>query len=373
MCSIRLFALLRLVASLGLLSVLAACATPDVKPFADQTANLASAVEVERKATLDKFDEILAQIDMVAKVYPEVKLWPDQKDQWTKRKNRYKNGMKVVRTVLGEAVAYSAALVDLAEAGETGGKAVESIYETIKGFASVAGVASPPAELAGTVAGRVFKEVGEAWTRIQAQKSLRAAVLMVSAKDGAARKLESGIKEIFEDVQGDLILALSIAGRQLVVAEAGPARMGFYEAMTAPNRLERYFENLRKILPEATASRGICVNTETATPDPSCIAGEELQSIADLFAIIAVLEPDYMAYQKRLRALSDWSKLRRAKAKAIVSAVKVWGEEHEKLAVLLERCGGFRALRPSCGNLTAANLKLAVAKITYVIKDDGEE
>jgi len=115
------------------------------------------------------------------------------------------------------------------------------------------------------------------------------------------------------------------------------------------------------------------VNTETATPDPSCIAGEELQSIADLFAIIAVLEPDYMAYQKRLRALSDWSKLRRAKAKAIVSAVKVWGEEHEKLAVLLERCGGFRALRPSCGNLTAANLKLAVAKITYVIKDDGEE
>ena len=40
------------------LALLAACTTPDLKPFADRTASLAAAVNVERAAVLERFDMV---------------------------------------------------------------------------------------------------------------------------------------------------------------------------------------------------------------------------------------------------------------------------------------------------------------------------
>ena len=359
--------------SLGLLH-LHGCATPNISQFAEQTAHLTVAVESERKATVEKFNEIILGMGIAVDVQPltgGAMDWANEKEKWIARKKSYLKSMNAVLHVLREVVAYSEALVDLAEAGEKGRDAVESLFNTVNGFATVTGKAT----FANTdsIIGKVLAEIGTAWTRIETQRSLRDAVLQVSGPNGAAHHVEVGIDQIFASVNDDLITALDIVDDQLALVAAGPARMGFYKHLTAPDRLERYFENARKSLPEATSNAGVCINPLTGQHDPDCIAGEEIQSMAALFAVLAVLEPNYRSYQARVLELSGWANTRRAKARAIVSAVTVWGQEHRKLAKVLDQCSGFRALRRSCGNLTAANLMVAVQTIEYVISDDGED
>ena len=356
----------RTLLSLPWVVLLAACATPDLKPFADRTASLAATVNVERAAILERFE-------MVSDLTEEYR--EEDKAEWQEAKRRYRASSKVVSDLLGEAVQYSTTLADLAEASESGGEAVDSLLGTINGFASVASISGLSADLAKTTAGQVLHKVGEAWTRIKGQRSLRDAVTVVSGSDGAVRVLARGIAEIYgckeigacDDSQSKLLDALNEQERLMRRREAGRQRIGLFEEIGGPDRLESYYAAIRQKLPEDTAERGFCVNPNGGMDDPHCVPGENLQSIAALHAILAVLESNYLVWREKVREAEAWKRTRQVKAHAIVAAVEAWAAEHDKLADVLQRCSGFRALGSSCGGLSAANLRTAVEQITLMV------
>ena len=352
--------------SMSWIVLLAACATPDLKPFADRTASLAAAVNVERAAILERFE-------MVSDLTEEYR--EEDKAAWQDAKRRYNASSKVVSDLLGEAVQYSVALADLAEASESGGEAVGSLLGTINGFASVASISGLPAGVAETTAGKVLRKVGEAWTRIKGQRSLRDAVTVVSGSDGAVRVLARGIAEIYgcretgscDGPQSKLLDALTVQERLMRRREAGRQRIGFFEEIGGPVTLESYYAAIRQKLPKDTAKSGFCVNPNGGMDAPHCVPGENLQSIAALHAILAVLESNYLVWREKVREAEAWKRTRQAKARAIVAAVEAWAAEHDKLADVLQRCSGFRALRSSCGGLSAAKLRESVEQITLML------
>ena len=356
----------RTLLSLPWFVLLAACATPDLKPFADQTASLAAAVNAERAAVLERFEQV---IDLSAQ-YRE-----HDKAEWQGAKRQYDASSKVVSDLVGEAVQYSAALADLAEASETGGEAVSLLLGTINGFASVGSITDVSDNLVATPAEAVLVRVGKAWTRIQGQRSLRDAVTVVSGPNGAVRVLAQGIAEIYgcnefgpcEGSQSNLLVALNEQERLMRRREAGRQRLGFFDEIGGPERLENYYAALRQKLPKDTAQRGFCVSPDGGIDDPHCVPGENLQSMAALHTILAVLEPNYLLWQEKVREAASWKRTRQAKARAIVSAVEAWAAEHDKLADVLQRCAGFRAMRSNCGGLNAVNLKAAVEQITLMV------
>ena len=346
--------------------LLAACATPDLKPFADQTASLAAAVNVERASVLERFE-------MVRDLTGEYR--GEDKAKWQEAKRKYKNSSNVVSDLLGEAVDYSTALADLAEASESGGEAVDSLFGTINGFASVAGISGIPTDLAETTAGKVLRKVGEAWTRIKGQRSLRDAVTVVSGPEGAVWVLAQGIAEIYgcnesgpcDGPQSTLIVALNEQEQLMRRREAGRQRTGFFNEIGGPDRLESYYAAIRQKLPEDTADRGFCVNPSGRMDNPHCVPGEDLQSIAALHAILAVLESNDLKWREKVREAEAWKRTRQAKARAIVSAVEAWATAHDKITDVLHRCSGLRALRSSCGGLSAARLKASVEQIKLMV------
>ena len=149
-------------------------------------------------------------------------------------------------------------------------------------------------------------------------------------------------------------------------SEAGRQRIGFFKKIGGPELLESYYATLRRELPEDTAERGFCVNPDGGMDDPHCVPGESLQSIAALHSILAVLESRYSAWRGKVAEAEAWKRTREAKARAIVAAVEIWAAEHDKVADLLQRCSGLRALRSSCGGLGAAKLKGAVEQIMLI-------
>ena len=358
--------------SLSCFVLLAACATPDIKPFADQTASLAAAVNVERTAVLERFQLVN---DLTEKYWEEEK-HEEKKARWQSDKDRYNSSSKVVSDLLGEAVQYSTALAELAEASETGEEAVNSLLSTIGGFASLADI---PATLAGTTAGTVLRNVGKAWTRVEGQRSLLDAVMKVSGPNGAVRVLAQGIAKIYacngigscHGPQSDLIDALNEQEQLMRRREAGRQRIGFFEDIGGSDgRLERYYSAIRQRLPKNTAEHGFCVNPSDGLDASHCLPVETFQSLAALHAVLAALEPNYRLWREKVREADAWKRTRQAKARAIVSAVKAWAMEHDKLVDVLQHCGGFRALRSSCGGLSAANLKAAVEQITLMVGEN---
>ena len=361
----------RTLLSLPWIVLLAACATPDIKPFADQTASLVAAVNVERAAVLERF-RIISEL---TEEYWKEDKYEEKKAEWQKAKDRYNTSSKVISDLLGEAIQYSAALADLAEASEFGGEAVDSLLDTINGFASVVSISSLPAELAETTASKVLRKVGRAWTRVQGQRSLRNAVAVVSGPNGAVRVLAQGIGEIYacngpgpcDGPQSNLLVALNEQEQLMRRREAGRQRIDFFKKISGPENLESYYAAIIQKLPENTTERGICANLSGGAEDQHCVPAEDLQSIATLHAILAVLEPNYRSLREKEREAAAWKRTRQAKARAIASAVEAWAAEHDKLTGVFQRCAGFRALRSNCGGLTAANLKAAVEQITLVI------
>ena len=349
--------------------LLAACATPDLKPFADQTASLGAAVNAERAAVLERFETV---IDLT-KEYRE-----EDEAEWLENKNQYSSSSKVVSDLLGEAVQYSAALAELAEASESGGEAVDSLLGTISGFASVASISGIPADPAATTAGKVLRKVGKAWTRIEGQRSLRDAVTVVSGPNGAVRVLARGIAEIYgcngpgpcNPPQSKLLVALNDQELLMRHREAGLQRIGLFEEIRGSDWLENYYAAIRQKLPANEAERGFCLNASRGVDDPHCALGENLQSMAALHVIVVALESNYQLWREKERKAAAWKRTRQAKARAIVSAVEAWAGEHDKLADVLQRCAGLRALRSNCGALSATVLKVAVEQITPMVEEN---
>ena len=123
-----------------LLITLCACATPNVTSFSEQTVNLSTAIEQDKKAVADRMDNVIALIKASQEIERADRsgVYDARAKEWQKWRNEYTAQLSVVTQLMSEAVSYSAAVVELAEAGETGREAVNELYGTVKQFLTVA-------------------------------------------------------------------------------------------------------------------------------------------------------------------------------------------------------------------------------------------
>lgn len=376
-----------------------ACATPDVKPFAEQTAALETAIVAEKKAVVDKMDGLIAQIEKGRSVEPP--LTEIDKGTWESNKKSYLESMAVVTQVLSEATAYSDAVASLAAAGETGSAAADDVYKTVQGFvslaASVGGPAvSIPAELAKSVAGRVFKEIGDLWTRYEAQKSLTEATRMAHP---IIIKISAGVNGIFDDIHNDIIFSIYNEMKNAESSVLFTAAAKFHKKYGNDATLNALLRDvnalplanlraefcLRGLLEQAARLRCLADSLDPATKDAiedgdsarletlaaeSEAARHRIEFIYFLLAAVNETEDDHDRFLKARAETEEWNKTRAARSRALVKATQAWVKTHEELTTVLANCSGFKFLKASCRNLTAANLKAAIKRIKNLVGDD---
>jgi hypothetical protein len=216
-----------------LVFVVSACATPRIQPFAEQTVNLASAINAEQNQVSAKFEELI-----------EI----SGEQSFTDQKNQFDQSSKALGVLFEQIVIYSEQLVMLAESGEAGEDAANSLLDTARQFGSLAGIAG--IGISDTIA-NIFAKVSQAATRIQAQNSLEKAMREAQP---AIEEVAAAVEAIFEDVQIKLVTSLKSDEIALIEDKIGVNVLGLYRDV---NRYrEEYFAFVRRQIAIRTPGSG---------------------------------------------------------------------------------------------------------------------
>lgn len=344
---------------------LAGCATPNLQPFADQTVRLAGAVSGEQREVSLKFKQVVELYDQACAAARRAAARQgkggtprDCTMAETRESNEksYAESRRVIDGLLERAANYATALADLANAGETGAEAAQSLLGTVKQFGTVLGVTGTA--ITGTVVAAVEK-IAAAVTRIQAQRSLQEAT---SAAQEAVAALADAIAVIYKDTDGKIVVALSTDEYYLLQTLAGRDLVGlFREASTSREAVSQRLRARAAVL-------GDLLKCGTAAPPDKtkeCVALEsELSNAEDLSRLLDRLRPEYDAYMFKQAAATQWESARRENSALIVKAAAAWKDEHARVADLLKRCGGLNAHR--CAQLDPATLRALVDQINEI-------
>ncbi len=343
---------------------LAGCATPNLQPFAQETARLAEAISGEQRAIAAKFEEVIQLNDTACERdksaerlnAPRIEGNPcAQKKTREEQLASFQKSREALEAVLTSAVGYAATLADLAGAAESGGQAVKSLAATLEKFSALAGMGGA---LAGEAVTTIATKVGILVTRVEGQNSLRDATALADraieiVADGivAIRKAEAKITSaLYND---EVALAERIAGSDLIVLyeDALVGRRGVNEQL---KKRAAALMTLRDCGPESPPDRN-------RKPDACDTLRGELRTAAELSRLIEALRPEYEAYSARRAAVARWYADRKDNLQAIANASAAWRAEHARVAAHLQRCGGLQFTR--CAELNAASLKLAIDQL----------
>lgn len=314
------------------LTIAGCSTTPNVTGFAEGTANLYAASAGELRSVSEKFDRVIELSESA------------RKKKFSKQKKSFEVGQKAINEILQQAVTYSNELVALAESGETGGTAAKALGDSLNGFVQLAG--GPAAIVSGTVA-KILEKVGEVVTRVQAQRSLRAAV--AQAQEGVtlvADALACLYGEVTKQSGCNVVMrfsdVLSSEEKDILRNNAGKNLIGFYEL--AQKRRNKNYARLQRILSKLDGSdigfSGLCVDAGGA-PDSSCFIKQEVEAVAVIDARVQAIEPIYRAYRQDVDTVNTWRRKRVQSAKILVAASRAWALEHGKIAKALGRNTDF--------------------------------
>lgn len=320
---------LRLVTTLLMVLLIAGCAaTPNLGDWARNSAELANAVALEHQQVLQNLDRSIAEIQI-----GENEGWQlagNTSDIWRKHRDSYFASAVEIDVVLTGMVRYSNALSNLAASGETGKASVAKMNKSVNEIAEVLRTSNPISS--GALA--VIEAFADAWTRVQAQDSLAAAM---QATDADVGKLADFIQDIAA-AQNDVVASLHALQRRLIRQSAGPNRMAWYVKNHGYRQMEDAF--------------GDDFNVETA---------------AAITYLIESLEPRFRAREQHVMESMQWLGEREQALLAINAASTHWRQSHLDAAEYLRDCGGMRSLRRGCGTYSTANLKLAADRIRTLV------
>lgn len=341
-------------------ALLAGCATPDLRPFADETARLATAVSGEQRQIALKFDQVVALYDeactkrsRAAPAQPPLSC--RLKAERERQAADYAESRRVIDGVLEKSVAYAGALAELAAAGESGGDAAQSLLGSLKQLGGLVGVGGTAVSASVAAA---LEKIATAVTRVQAQRSLAAAAAaaqpaIVTVAEGI-RELHAPSARLAASLHADELDAnLTLAGEDLVGL--------FHDAAAGLDGLGRRLHALQLA---AVASCGQDGDKAKCAQLP-----EALRNAESLGRVLDHLRPQYEAYQARRAAALRWRADRRDNLAAIARAAGAWQAEHANAAEALARCGGLMALR--CMRVDAATLRAAVDQINEIRAERG--
>ena len=342
-------------------ALLAGCATPDLQPFADETARLAVAVAQEQRQISARFERVVELNEQLCEKEQSAARLPDppppppssackRKEDREKDAQSYAESRRIIDGVLDKAVGYASSLAELAAVGETGGAAAQSLLTSVKEFGGVVGVSAvvPTREIADALG-----KIATAVTRVQAQRSLAEAT---AAAQDAVDTVADGVRSMH--APSERIAQVLFNDEQVALLRlAGPDVIGLFKD-AALNRETMIAQRLKvpviaELLRCDDRQSGRCRD----------LAGA-VSRADELGRLIEQLRPGYEAYEAARADLLRWRAERRENMGAIARAMDAWKSEHARVADALRRCGGLSALR--CARIDAASLRKAVDEINEI-------
>ena len=325
------------------------CATPNIKPFAEQTSQLAGSVALEQKSISVKFGEV-------------VELARDKEKKGLKeKKKKFDSYRNIINSVLKQSVNYSDTLVQLAEAGEKGSEAAESLLNCVNDFSSLVGLGTGIISEGVTSA---LKELSTAVTKIQAQTSLEKAT---TEAQPAIDKLADVLIAVYNDEAFEkIVIALKETEIRLIEDDLGLNTIGFYELMK--ERRDKFYLGLKQRIEMHTPVEGFCVNSKGKS-DSNCLAEKDVQIVATLNQLMEQVEPIAIEYQNKKKEIINWRIQRKENSKIIIKAIKEWRDEHKKITTILQKCGGLKFYK--CQELNLGNLKAIIDELKGKLSKEG--
>jgi hypothetical protein len=335
---------------------IAGCATPNLKPFAEQTARLAQAVAGEQREVSLKFAQV---IDLYKEACAKLSAQGRGKTECagaatrTSQRAAFDVSRSVVDSLLQRASTYADALAELSKAGETGSDAAQSLLGTVKQFGNVIGIAGTVT----TAAANALQNIAQAVTRLQAQKSLAEAA--EKARE-AVTALADGVVTIFNDANS-LAIPLYTDEYDLLAVVAGEDLVGLLQdAKAGQDAVGQRIRARRAELSQLNQ----CASASGEKADNCKALQADRQNAETIGQLLDRLRPEYESVvAKRAEALR-WREQRGENAKVIVAAVEAWKEEHARAANALHRCGGLNAYR--CAEVNSFTLKALVGRINEI-------
>ncbi len=334
-------------AALAALLLLAGCATPDVKPFAQQTSDLAAAVSAEETATETRMAQLSAALN-------------NPRDAGAKKEidaaaAKYASNAKAVDALLTAATSYSTQLVNLASAGETGTQAVKTISDNLQQISSALGAAFPGA---GTAVSSVINVIAANVTRVEAQEKLTKAM---DAADPIVKEIAGAVAKLYEvktpaGAQVEFIHAVHSKELEMLRSRIGDGKIMFYRiAVDAEDKTLQTLAGELAAKPESP----LC---GPASAEKRCVGAAEMRALAAASALMMQIKPDYDAYQAALIESAGWLSSHDAAAGHIGDAATAWVDAHAKLRSALDQCGGLNFLHGDC-SVSFDDYKAAVTRL----------
>lgn len=301
---------------------------PNIKPFANQTANMSS---------------------VIGKGYAQIETLLSQADQEQGEVKKLTEAWDSTKKTLNAIVEYSDAIVSLADVGNDGSDAVESVATSLQGLADTVGIVFP-ASKAVDAGIEVIKIVNTQLARIRAQKALKDAI---DSAQPAVEKIAEVIKQNLDDLN---TINLQV-GEKLALDHQYYNKnvVEYYEALIErDNSIVRELtaitknDNLRYLKDpradcEASLS-GIDLSTSTAATLPQKIEQRRkllLEQSKDIQKEASRYQSEYKTYlEKRLKIKGSTRNgsilIKRSKV-----AIDTWAKMHAKLKRALEKKQSF--------------------------------
>lgn len=312
---------------LALIFISGCAMTPDISGWAQNSAELAGAVANEGKQITERLDQNYAQYDI-----GKSEGWFTEKslEEWRTRRDTFAASKADIDATLEVMTGYADAIAKLAASGETGESAVESINASVKKIVDSVGASNPISASALAA----FNSFAAAFTRVQAQNSLAE---VMTGVDGDIQSLGKVVKDA-TIAQKEVIDSIRLQEWAMIDERAGKKRMRWYKHHGGFTSIEKEFGD----------------------------KGDPISAHA-VVALASQLESRYRARQQAQVDSLQWKGARVAALDKIDLATETWRKAHSDAASVLQKCGGLRSLRLSCGNYTAANLKLAAEQIRSIV------
>ena len=366
------------------------CATADLSGFSDQTTALMVSVSNESQAIADKMNDLisLAELAEAEKWFKEPILLGEDFDTeddvkalagihtvatYTILRNDFGDRTDEIGETLDAIAAYSTSLAELAAAGETGREAVQKSVGTLDGIATTLG---GPAGLIGDTAVSIVKEIALLVTRAQAQNRIEDAMEILAGPDGALRQTVVILQQMLDILANKFVNPTFNLTNVLERYRHGPGLIAFYNGSDSWLDRNRAYHLLamdnearKEHLQDATEEDmyiGLlaCLDDKPGCPHASLAAG-----LAAQLTLLSEIQNEFEAYEAAKRSNDEWRNRRISSIAQIKRALDAWADQHDSIYDSLSACGGFKALKPGCGNWSEANLREAVEKVESILSD----
>ena len=321
-------------------------ATPDLSGWSESATTLRTSFATEHNAILKRFNENIAEMKRVKKSVLDI-------ESTEKVRDNYAAASKDITAALEAMNFYAKELAQQAAQGETGSAAAEKISHSLGRISSLFEKTLPLA----SPAAHFTREIVGTFHRMQTQNALAEGMTEMQPRvDHMAKLLSHAVqKEILKTVLDLRDLEDSIADSQYWHA----ADTMIKHVRTLTNEENPKHASFRKYVQQYDYQAAL-----TEVPE----LGLNPNVSTTLFLGVKNLRENQQRHQRQRDQAKDWTAQRKQSLAAIPRQIEQWRANHAQAEQILRQCGGWRSLKPLCGNLSLDQWALHAQRIQKLLQ-----